>query len=141
MSDDVLGQLGQALGLDPAGIACPWVFHQALDAALLHMSIAEVVAAVEGGSGQRQGVGWGAVLFRLRMLPARAAERQRVVVNQVDARICRRAAQLASLVADGLPLDAAEAELRLAFPASLDAASALAELCRYVAAIEQQVRS
>jgi len=58
MSDKVLGQLGQALGLDPADIACPWVFHQALDAALLHMSIAEVVAAVEGGSGQRQGVGW-----------------------------------------------------------------------------------
>jgi hypothetical protein len=132
MSDKVLGQLGQALGLDPADIACPWVFHQALDAALLHMSIAEVVAAVEGGSGQRQGVGWGAVLSRLRMLPARAAERQRVVVEQVDARVRRRAAQLASLVADGLPLDAAEAELRLAFADPLHAAEAEAELHRLV---------
>jgi hypothetical protein len=132
MSDKVLGQLGQALGLDPADIACAWVFHQALDAALLHMSIAEVVAAVEGGSGQRQGVGWGAVLSRLRMLPARAAERQRVVVEQVDARVRRRAAQLASLVAAGLPLDAAEAELRLAFADPLHAAEAEAELHRLV---------
>jgi hypothetical protein len=96
------------------------------------MSIAEVVAAVEGGSGQRQGVGWGAVLSRLRMLPARAAERQRVVVEQVDARVRRRAAQLASLVAAGLPLDAAEAELRLAFADPLHAAEAEAELHRLV---------
>jgi len=87
---------------------------------------------VEGGSGQRQGVGWGAVLSRLRMLPARAAERQRVVVEQVDARVRRRAAQLASLVADGLPLDAAEAELRLAFADPLHAAEAEAELHRLV---------
>ena len=132
MSDQVLGQLGQALGLDPSDIACPWVFHQALAGALTHLSPDQIVEAVEGGSGQRQGVGWGAVLSRLRRLPARAAERRRVVVEQVDARVLRRAAELASLVAAGLPLDAAEAELRLAFPAPLDAASALDELHRLV---------
>ena len=132
MSDLVLGQLGQALSLDPSDIACPWVFHQALDAALVHLSPDQIVEAVEGGSGQRQGVGWGAVLSRLRRLPARAAERQRVVVEQVDARVRRRAAQLASLVAAGLPLDAAEAEARLAFADPLDVAAVLVELYRLV---------
>lgn len=132
MSDDVLGQLERALGLDAADIACPWVFHQAIDAALVHLSPDQIVEAVEGGGGQRQGVGWGAVLARLRRLPARTAERQRVVAEQVDARVRRRAAQLASLVATGLPLDAAEAEVRLAFADPLDAAAALAELHRLV---------
>jgi hypothetical protein len=132
MSDLVLGQLGQVLGLDLADIACPWVFNQALDAALLHMSDSEVVAAVVGGPGQRRGVGWGAVLSRLRLLPARAAERQRVVVEDTGCHIRRRAAQLASLVAAGLPLDAAEAEARLAFADPLDAAEVLAELHRLV---------
>jgi len=39
---------------------------------------------------------------------------------------------LASLVAAGLPLDVAEAELRLVFPAPLHAAEAEAELHRLV---------
>jgi len=131
-STEILGRLGEAFGLEVAGIARPDVFVAAIDVALLHMSQDEIVAVVVGGPGQATGVGWGGILSRLRRLPARAAVREPVLAETARERVKRRAALLASLVAVGLPFDVAEAEVRLAFADPIDAAEALAELHRLV---------
>jgi hypothetical protein len=96
------------------------------------MSADEIVTAVVGGPCRPAAIGWGAILSRLRLLPAGAAGRQQTAVEGADERVHRRAAQLASLVVAGLPLDAAEAEIAVAFKDTLKAADALAELRRLV---------